>query len=105
MVHAMGALDQSPEILGELIGAALVGTFAGVFVAYGVVAPIAQKIKTMREKEGRVYVIVKQSILAFMNGAMPPVAVEYGRKTISSAERPSIDDVESETVNGGRQAA
>ena len=59
----------------------------------------------MREKEGRVYVIVKQSILAFMNGAMPPVAVEYGRKTISSAERPSIDDVESETVNGGRQAA
>ena len=105
VVHAMGALDQSPEILGELIGAALVGTFAGVFMAYGVITPLAQKIKTLREKEGRIYVIVKQSILAFMNGAMPPVAVEYGRKTISSYERPSIDDVESETVNGGRHAA
>ena len=105
VVHAMGALDQSPEILGELIGAALVGTFAGVFMAYGIVTPIAHKIKTLREKEGRVYVVVKQSVLAFMNGAMPPVAVEYGRKTISSTERPTIDDVENETVNGGRQAA
>ena len=46
VIHAMGALDQSPEVLGGLIGAALVGTFAGIFLSYGVVAPVASKIKT-----------------------------------------------------------
>ena len=50
IIHAMGALDQSPEMLGGLIGAALVGTFAGIFLSYGVMAPIAQKIKVVRAK-------------------------------------------------------
>jgi len=94
VVKAMGALDESPEVLGHLIGAALVGTFAGIFLSYAVVTPLANKIKTIREKKLRPYVIVKQALLAFMNGAMPQVALEYGRKTISIHERPSIDDVE-----------
>lgn len=101
VIHAMGALDQSPELLGGLIGAALVGTFAGIFLSYAVVAPIAQKIKLVRQKQLRLFVLVKQSLLAFMNGAMPQVAVEFGRKTIPSSERPSIDSVENETVGGG----
>lgn len=94
VVKAMGALDESPEVLGHLIGAALVGTFAGIFLSYAVVTPVANKIKTIREKKLRPYVIVKQTLLAFMNGAMPQVALEHGRKTISIYERPSIDDVE-----------
>lgn len=94
IVKAMGALDESPEVLGHLIGAALVGTFAGIFLSYAVVTPLANKIKTLREKKLRAYVIVKQTLLAFMNGAMPQVALEHGRKTISVYERPSIDDVE-----------
>ena len=94
VVKAMGALDESPEVLGHLIGAALVGTFAGIFLSYAVVSPLANKIKVLREKQLRSYVIVKQSLLAFMNGAMPQVALEHGRKTISVYERPSIDDVE-----------
>ena len=69
VVKAMGALDQSPEILGGLIGAALVGTFAGIFLSYAVVAPIATKVKIVREKHIRLYIIVKQTLLAFMNGA------------------------------------
>lgn len=101
VIHAMGALDQSPEVLGGLIGSSLVGTFAGIFLSYGVVNPLAYKIKTIREKQARVYVIIKQSLLAFMNGAMPQIAVEHGRKTISVSERPSIDDVENETISGG----
>jgi len=103
VIKAMGALDQSPEILGHLIGAALVGTFAGIFFSYAVVSPIANKIKTVREKKLRLYVIVKQTLLAFMNGAMPQIALEHGRKTISAYERPSIDEVEQETfaVNAG----
>ncbi|WP_395664872.1 flagellar motor stator protein MotA [Methylocella sp.] len=104
VVKAMGALDQSPEILGGLIGAALIGTFAGIFISYGVIAPLAHKVKTIRAVRGRLYVIVKQTLLAFMNGAMPQIALEHGRKTIASHDRPSIDMVENETVSGGRAA-
>jgi chemotaxis protein MotA len=101
VVKAMGALDQSPEILGGLIGAALVGTFLGIFMSYCVVGPIAGKIKVVREKKNRLYVIVKQTLLAYMNGALPQVAIEFGRKTISAYERPSIDSVEQSTMNTG----
>jgi len=107
VVKAMGALDQSPEILGALIGAALVGTFLGIFLSYAVVGPIATKIKIVREKRNRLYVIVKQTLLAYMNGSLPQVALEFGRKTISTYDRPSIDAVEESTLNSGeaRQAA
>ena len=105
IVHAMGALDQSPEILGHLIGAALVGTFAGIFFSYGVAGPIAGKVKSVREKNLRRYVIVKQTLIAYINGAMPQVALEYGRKTISAYDRPTIDQVEAETIGGGSAQA
>jgi len=101
VIKAMGALQESPEVLGKLIGAALVGTFAGVFFSYGIFTPLAQKIKGVREKRMRLYVMTKQTLLAFMNGAMPAVALEYGRKTISAYERPSIEQVEEETLGGG----
>ncbi|GGE23867.1 flagellar motor protein MotA [Aureimonas endophytica] len=104
VVHAMGALDQSPQVLGELIGAALVGTFAGIFFSYGIFAPISHKVRVVREKKLRRYVIVKQTLIAYINGAMPQVALEYGRKTISAYERPTIDQVESETIGGGAAA-
>jgi len=99
IIHAMGALDQSPEALGGLIGAALVGTFCGIFLSYAIIAPMAQKIKAVRQKQLRLFTLVKQSLLAFMNGAMPQVAVEFGRKTIPSKERPTIDVVENETTS------
>ncbi|MBU3890024.1 MULTISPECIES: flagellar motor stator protein MotA [Methylosinus] len=105
VIKAMGALDQSPELLGGLIGAAMVGTFAGIFVSYGIVTPLAFKVKVARSKECHLYVIVKQTLLAFMNGAMPQVAVEHGRKSIPSHERPSIDEVENETLSGGAAEA
>lgn len=98
VIKAMGALDQSPEVLGHLIGAALVGTFAGIFFSYGVIGPIANKIKSTREKNNRLYIVVKQTLLAYMNGSLPQIAVEYGRKTISAYERPTIDVVEQETM-------
>ena len=94
VIKAMGALDQSPEVLGELIGAALVGTFVGIFLAYGVTGPIATKIKSTREKQNRIYVIVKQTLVAFISGASPQIALEFGRKTISSRDRPTIDMME-----------
>ncbi|MDJ0929489.1 flagellar motor stator protein MotA [Breoghania sp.] len=94
VIKAMGAIDQSPQILGGLIGAALVGTF----LSYGLVTPLANNIKGVRERRLRPYVIVKQSLLAFLNGAAPQIAIEHGRKTINANDRPSIDEVENETI-------
>lgn len=104
VTKAMGAISESPEVLGKLIAAALVGTFAGIFFSYSIVSPIATKMKAVREKKLRLYVVVKQSLLAFMNGALPQVAIEHGRKTISSAERPGIDEVEAETMGTNSSA-
>ena len=101
VVKAMGSIKEPPEVLGHLIGAALVGTFAGILFSYGIFGPLANKIKITREKNVRLYVLVKQTLLAFMNGAMPQVALEYGRKTISGYERPTIDEVEQATQGGG----
>lgn len=105
VIKAMGALDQSPEMLGALIGAALVGTFVGIFLSYGVAAPLATKIKIVREKQLRPYIIVKQTLLAFMAGAMPQIALEYGRKTIPAKERPTIDQVENDSGPSSGAAA
>ena len=105
VIKAMGAIDQSPEILGGLVGAALVGTFLGIFLNYAVVAPVAAKIKVVREKKNRLYIIVKQTLLAYMNGSLPQVALEFGRKTISAYDRPSIDAVEQSTLNMCGEAA
>jgi chemotaxis protein MotA len=105
IVHAMGAIDQAPEVLGEMIGAALVGTFSGIFLSYGLFGPLAHSVKVTRAKRVRLYTIVKQALLAFMNGAVPLIALEHGRKTISAYSRPSIDDVENETMGGGADAS
>jgi chemotaxis protein MotA len=105
VIHAMGAITEPPEVLGHLIGAALVGTFTGILVSYCIVNPLCSMIKSVRTKQNRLYVIVKQTLIAYMNGSVPQVALEYGRKTISSHERPSIDAVEQEMMNPGGQAA
>lgn len=102
IVKAMGAIDQSPAILGGLIASALVGTFGGIFISYAILSPLALKVKATREKQTRVYVIVKQTLIAYMNGALPQIAVEHGRKGISSEYRPTIDEVENATISGGQ---
>ncbi len=101
VIKAMGKINESPEILGGLIGAALVGTMLGIVLSYCICNPLAAQIKTVRTKQHRLYIIVKQTLLAYMNGSVPQVALEYGRKTISSHERPSIDAVEQEMMNPG----
>jgi len=102
IVKALGAIDQSPAILGGLIASALVGTFVGIFISYAFLSPLANKVKATREKQTRVYVIVKQALIAYMNGALPQIAVEHGRKGISVEYRPTIDEVETATTMGSR---
>jgi chemotaxis protein MotA len=101
VIKALGSINESPEVLGELIGAALVGTMLGILLSYCVCNPICSQIKIVRSKQHRLYIVVKQTLLAYMNGSVPQVALEYGRKTISGYERPSIDAVEQEMMNPG----
>ena len=101
IVKAMGAIDQSPEILGGLIAAALVGTFLGILSSYAFFAPMSSKIKTVSEMQMKPYLITKQALLAYINGAMPQIALEHGRKTIDNSSRPTIDEVEAEALGGG----
>ena len=101
VIKAMSHINDPPEVLGHLIGSALVGTFLGILLSYSLCNPIVAQIKAVRTKQNRLYVVVKQTLLAYMNGSVPQVALEYGRKTISSYERPSIDAVEREMMNPG----
>lgn len=105
VVKAMGAIDSSPEILGGLIGAALVGTFVGIFLSYSVVGPIASKLKSVRDQNMRIYFVAKQTLIAYMNGAMPQIAIEFGRKAISAHDRPTIDQVEEHMMGATAAAA
>ena len=83
-----------PEVLGKLIGGALVGTFLGVFVAYGMVGPIAQVLGTVHEAETKYYQCMKSGILAYLNGYAPAVCVEFARKALESDVRPTFYEVE-----------
>ena len=106
VIKAMGKINEPPAVLGGLIGAALVGTMLGILLSYSICNPLASQVKIVRSKQHRLYVIVKQTLIAYMNGSVPQVALEYGRKTISGYERPSIDAVEQEMMNpGGDQKA
>ncbi len=104
VIKAMGKINESPEVLGGLIGAALVGTMLGIILSYCVCNPLTSQIKVVRTKQHRLYTIVKQTLIAYMNGSVPQVALEYGRKTIGNGDRPSIDAVEQEMMNPGGES-
>jgi chemotaxis protein MotA len=90
----MGAITEPPEVLGKLIGGALVGTFLGVFLAYGFFGPIAAAVKARSEAETRYLLCIKAGLLAYMQGYAPSIAVEFARKALESDVRPTFYEVE-----------
>ena len=94
VIHTMGSITEPPEVLGHLIGAALVGTFLGVLLSYGFVGPIAAAIKGRSNTDTKYFVCMKAGLLAYMQGYAPAVSVEFARKTLFAHERPSFYDVE-----------
>lgn len=98
IIKTMGSITEPPEVLGHLIGSALVGTFLGVWLAYGFVGPTANAINSRAESELKYYTTIKIALLAYLNGAAPQVAVEFARKTLQHEVQPSFLEVE-ETVN------
>lgn len=94
VIHTMGSITEPPEVLGHLIGAALVGTFFGVLMSYGFFAPIASAIAAVDNADAKYYQCMKSGLLAHMQGYPPSVSVEFARKVLLSTERPSFYEVE-----------
>ena len=93
VVKTMGSIDQPPAVLGAMIGSALVGTFLGVLLAYGVVGPFATKAKAVIEADGAIYLVVKQLIVATLHGHPQPLVIEAARSGLPHAVQPSFAEV------------
>ena len=94
VIKTMGAITQPPEILGEMIGGALVGTFLGVFLAYGMVAPMATRMKNVVDEEGAFYRIIRSVLVAHLHGNAAQISVEIGRGSVPSGSQPSFAQLE-----------
>jgi chemotaxis protein MotA len=90
----MQHLDGPPEELGHHVGAALVGTFLGLLLSYGLIAPIAANLENLSQDETRYFTCLKSGIVAFANGSAPSTAVEFARKTIFSFDRPPSSEID-----------
>ena len=93
VVKTMGSIDKPPEILGGMIGSALVGTFLGVLLAYGLVGPFATRAKAVIESDGAIYHTVKQLIIASLHGHPQPLVIEAARSGVDHANQPSFAEV------------
>ena len=94
IVITMSAIGGPVEILGAKVGAALVGTFLGILMAYGFVGPMGIALGHITEEESKAFECVKVCLLATLNGYAPQVAVEFGRKTLYSHNRPGFQELE-----------
>ena len=94
VIKTMGAITEPPEVLGEMIGSALVGTFMGVFLAYGLVAPMATRMKDVVEEEGAFYKIIQSVLVAHLHGNAAQISVEIGRGSVPSPSQPRFSELE-----------
>jgi chemotaxis protein MotA len=99
VVHTMGSVGQPPKVLGEMVAAALVGTFLGILLGYGFIGPVASLLEAKAQENAKPYECVKSVLLASMSGYSPTVAVEFGRKVVFSTDRPSFEELEDAVRN------
>jgi chemotaxis protein MotA len=104
IIKTMASIDKPPEILGSMIGAALVGTFLGVFMAYGLVGPLAGRVKQIREEEAFFYNLSREVLVSSLHKNEPAIAVEVARRSAPIHSRPSFTEVE-EALKALRKAA
>jgi chemotaxis protein MotA len=93
IVKTMGSIDKPPSVLGGMIGSALVGTFLGVLLAYGMVAPLAGRLKQIIEADEQIFHAVKQVIIASLHGWPQPLVVESARSGLGHAFRPGLSEL------------
>jgi chemotaxis protein MotA len=93
VVKTMGSIDKPPSILGAMIGSALVGTFLGVLLAYGLVGPLAGRLKQIIDADAAIYHTVKQIIIASLHGHPQPLVIEAARSGIAHHNQPGFAEV------------
>jgi chemotaxis protein MotA len=93
IVKTMGSIDKPPSVLGGMIGSALVGTFMGVLLAYGIVNPLAGRLKQVIDADAAIYHVVKQIIVASLHGHPQPLVIEAARSGIGHKNQPGFAEV------------
>lgn len=94
IIKTMSSIDQPPEVLGKLIGGALVGTFLGVFLAYGFVGPFASRIKAVVEEDSHFYKLIREVLVANLHDHATNICIEVGRQNTPHHIRPSFSELE-----------
>jgi chemotaxis protein MotA len=105
VVITMGALGGPPEEIGHKVAAALVGTFLGILLCYGLVGPLASSMAKSVDEEHSYYHVMRVVIVSFMKGTPPSVAVEFGRRAIPGNVRPNFQETEKYIKHSGAAAA
>jgi chemotaxis protein MotA len=94
VIKTMASIDQPPEILGKMIGGALVGTFLGVFLAYGLVGPFAARVKAVVEEDAHFYQLIREVLVANLHNHSPNICIEVGRQNAPHHMRPGFSELE-----------
>ena len=98
-IKTMSSINEPPAVLGGMIGGALVGTFMGVLMAYGMVGPCATRLKGVVEEESKYYDVIRAVLVAHLHGNAPQVSVETGRKMAPNQHMPSFGELEAAVQN------
>ncbi len=104
VIKTMASIDQPPEVLGKMIGGALVGTFLGVFLAYGLVAPFASKLTNVLQEDSHFYRLIREVLVANLHQHAPNICIEVGRQNTPGHNRPSFSELE-EALKATKDAA
>lgn len=105
VIKTMGSIDQPPEILGKMIGGALVGTFLGVFMAYGFFGPFAAKVKDVVEEDAHFYHLIREVLVANLYNHATNICIEVGRQNTPGHSRPSYSELEEALKEAKQEAA
>lgn len=105
VIKTMGAIDQPPEVLGKMIGGALVGTFLGVFLAYGLMGPFAARVKAVVEEDIHFYQLIREVLIANLHRHPANICIEVGRQNTPHHVRPGFGDLEEAMRNLKQEAA
>ncbi|MEM6649922.1 MAG: flagellar motor stator protein MotA [Pseudomonadota bacterium] len=94
VIKTMASIDKPPEVLGKMIGGALVGTFLGVFLAYSIFGPLGARIRAVREDEHAFYELIREVLVSSLHKHAPNICVEVGRRHVPHVMRPTFNDLE-----------